>query len=152
MTSLRISAVFTFTSSLMFIPPITRKRIPTRTWNKNMELLQTDIYLALISLRVLASYYILVQSFRVTWYLNWSIKYRRLWHIYRCYILIWRIKKFLLPHNLSSGADHIPLVYCSFCLNCDLTNTIIWPVVTPFSLRYYVRLNTNSHGFLVRGG
>ena len=29
--------------------------------------------------------------------------------IYICYIVDWRIKNLLLPHNLYSGAKHIPL-------------------------------------------
>ena len=43
-------------------------------------------------------------------------------------ILIWRSNKLLLPHNLYSGANHIPLFYCS-CWGpfyCDQTNTIIY--------------------------
>ena len=42
-----------------------------------------------------------------------SIQYWRLWHIYRYYILIWRINKLLLQHNLYSGANHVPLFHCS---------------------------------------
>ena len=55
-----------------------------------------------------------------------SIQYWRLWHIYRYYILIWRINKLLLQHNLYSGANHIPLFYCSYRrpFYCDQTNTI----------------------------
>ena len=30
-------------------------------------------------------YYMLVQGFRVYWFINWSIQYWRLWYIYRCY-------------------------------------------------------------------
>ena len=36
-----------------------------------------------------------------------------LWHIYRCYIVNWRINKLLLPHNLHSGAKHASLFCCS---------------------------------------
>ena len=42
------------------------------------------------------------------------------------YILIWRINKSILPHYLYSGANHLPLFYCS-CWRpfyCDQTNTI----------------------------
>ena len=35
----------------------------------------------------------------------------RLWRIYRCYLLIWRINKLLLSHDLYSSANHIPLVH-----------------------------------------
>ena len=34
-------------------------------------------------------------------------------HTSRCLLLIWRINKLLLPHNLYSGAKHISLFYCS---------------------------------------
>ena len=42
------------------------------------------------------------------------------------YILIWKINKSILPHYLYSGANHLPLFYCS-CWRpfyCDQTNTI----------------------------
>ena len=50
----------------------------------------------------------------VYWFINWSVQYWGLWCNYRCYILIWRINKLLLPHNLCSGANHHPLFYCSW--------------------------------------
>ena len=76
-------------------------------------------------------YFILVQRFRVNWCIYWSIQYWRLWQIYRCYILIWRINKLLLTHNLYSGTNHIPLFNCSCWapFYCDHTNAILW--VTP---------------------
>ena len=39
------------------------------------------------------------------WLVYWSIQYWGLWHIYMCYIHIWRINKLLIPNNLYSGAN-----------------------------------------------
>ena len=56
------------------------------------------------------------------------------------YKLIWRINKFLLSHNLYSGANHIPLFYCScWCpFHCDQTTTTVetWTVKRCFWQRH----------------
>ena len=61
-------------------------------------------------------YFILVQSFWINWFIFWLIQYWRLRHIYRCYILIWRINKLLLPHNLYHTEDYSTCtgVICTF--------------------------------------
>ena len=38
-----------------------------------------------------------------------SVCYWRLWYIYKCYIVNWRINKLVLPHSFYFGAKHILL-------------------------------------------
>ena len=63
----------------------------------------------------IGQYYRLVQGFRVTAFLlvNTVLKVMAQLQVFVVNILIWRISKLLLPHNLYYDANHIPLFYCS---------------------------------------
>ena len=86
---------------------------------KRIKLVQENVVLIVLSLEAIVIMLWISSKLQSTLFIYWSIQYWGLWHIYRCYIVNWRINKLLLPRNLYSGAKLIGATFCS-----NQTNTI----------------------------